>query len=286
MPTDFRERVRGAIEAGLSPDEALRALTLTPAKILGLDRVTGSVEPGKLANLVVTEGDLFASTGRIRHVFVEGTTLQHSRTRKPGTRWPGRPRRAGRCAMNYRLLQGERARRVLQWLVASARRTSRSANATILTVTKGTMQNGTVLIQNGKITAVGANVNIPAGTHVIDGTGKFVMPGIIDAHSHAALDARLNEGTESVTPEVKVEVRSDALSIYRAARGRRRPAATCCTAAPTRSAARRRIIKLRWGEPDDKTALQGCAAHREVRARRKPQAREQHPQPGRNAASR
>ena len=88
---DFRERVRGAIEAGLSPDEALRALTLTPAKILGLDRVTGSVEPGKLANLVVTEGDLFASSGRVRHVFVEG---QHFNVREPENQ--GRGGRGGR----------------------------------------------------------------------------------------------------------------------------------------------------------------------------------------------
>jgi len=71
-PADFRERVRNVVEAGLSPDEALRALTSTPARILGLERVLGSIEPGKLANLVVTEGDLFDRNGRIRHVFVEG----------------------------------------------------------------------------------------------------------------------------------------------------------------------------------------------------------------------
>jgi imidazolonepropionase-like amidohydrolase len=88
---DFRERVRGAIEAGLSADEALRALTLTPAKILGLDRVAGSIEPGKLANLVVTEGDLFASSGRIRHVFVEG---EHFSVREPENQ--GRGGRGGR----------------------------------------------------------------------------------------------------------------------------------------------------------------------------------------------
>ena len=91
--------------------------------------------------------------------------------------------------------------------------------ATILTATRGTIQNGTVLIQNGKITAVGTNVNIPAGTRVVDGTGKFVMPGIIDAHSHLGMDTGLNEGSESVTPEVKIEVRPDALNIYRALAG-------------------------------------------------------------------
>jgi imidazolonepropionase-like amidohydrolase len=71
-PADFRERVRSAIDAGLSADDALKALTITPAQLLGVDRVAGTIEAGKLANLVVTEGDLFDRAGRIRHVFVEG----------------------------------------------------------------------------------------------------------------------------------------------------------------------------------------------------------------------
>ena len=88
-------------------------------------------------------------------------------------------------------------------------------NATILTVTKGTIENGTVLVRNGKVAAVGKDVQIPQGVRVIDGTGKFVMPGIIDAHSHTSTDGGLNEGSESVTPEVVVQVRHDSPNIYR-----------------------------------------------------------------------
>src|SRR5262245_32178930 len=71
-------------------------------------------------------------------------------------------------------------------------------NATIITATKGTIANGTVVIRDGKIAAVGSNVSIPGGADVYDGTGKFVTPGIIDAHSHIANDA-INEGTTSVS---------------------------------------------------------------------------------------
>ena len=53
-------------------------------------------------------------------------------------------------------------------------------------------------MRDGKIAAVGANVQIPAGAQVIDGTGKFVSPGIIDAHSHIANDA-INEGATAVS---------------------------------------------------------------------------------------
>jgi imidazolonepropionase-like amidohydrolase len=71
-------------------------------------------------------------------------------------------------------------------------------NATIVTATRGTIANGTLVMRDGKIAAVGANVQVPAGATVIDGTGKFVSPGIIDAHSHIANDA-INEGQTAVS---------------------------------------------------------------------------------------
>jgi imidazolonepropionase-like amidohydrolase len=74
-------------------------------------------------------------------------------------------------------------------------------NATLLTVTRGTIGAGTIVLQNGKIAAIGANVNAPAGAEVIDGTGRFVSPGLIDAHSHIANDD-INEGGTSVSSMV------------------------------------------------------------------------------------
>ncbi len=71
----------------------------------------------------------------------------------------------------------------------------------ILTITRGTIENGTLIIQNGKITAVGKDVNIPNGIEVIDVTGKYIMPGIIDSHSHIAL-TDINEATDPVTPQI------------------------------------------------------------------------------------
>ncbi len=70
--SDLREMVRGAIEAGLDPDEALKATTTTPASLLGIGGAVGTVEKGKLANLIVTDGDLFAEDTHVLQVFVEG----------------------------------------------------------------------------------------------------------------------------------------------------------------------------------------------------------------------
>jgi imidazolonepropionase-like amidohydrolase len=55
--------------------------------------------------------------------------------------------------------------------------------ATIHTVTKGVIQNGTIILDNGKITAIGTNIAIPAGARIVDVTGKHIYPGLIDAYS-------------------------------------------------------------------------------------------------------
>jgi len=93
-------------------------------------------------------------------------------------------------------------------------------NGTVLTVTKGVKEKTDILIINGKISRIDNNIPVPAGTTVIDATGLFVMPGIIDAHSHIALDV-VNEATNPVTAEVNVGDALDPLdvSIYRALAG-------------------------------------------------------------------
>jgi hypothetical protein len=69
---DVLPKVRTAIEKGLSPEAALRALTLSAAEIYGVENRLGSLETGKIANLVVTEGDLFAEKPKLKMVFVDG----------------------------------------------------------------------------------------------------------------------------------------------------------------------------------------------------------------------
>jgi len=93
-------------------------------------------------------------------------------------------------------------------------------HATVLTVTKGNLENTDILVKEGKIAQIGKGLPAPAGVKVIDASGLTVMPGIIDAHSHQGIDA-VNEATNPVTAEVFV---GDALnpfdvSLYRALAG-------------------------------------------------------------------
>lgn len=78
-------------------------------------------------------------------------------------------------------------------------------NGTILTITHGTILNGSIYIKDGKIAAVGQKVEAPPTATVIDATGKYVMPGIIDSHSHLALDDDVNEATSPITPAMMME---------------------------------------------------------------------------------
>jgi imidazolonepropionase-like amidohydrolase len=75
-------------------------------------------------------------------------------------------------------------------------------NAIVMTVTHGKIQNGSVYVKDGKIVAVGQNVNAPSSATVIDAGGKYLTPGIIDSHSHIALDDDVNEATSPVTPQM------------------------------------------------------------------------------------
>ncbi len=86
-------------------------------------------------------------------------------------------------------------------------------DGTVITVTKGTIENCDVLLKDGKITAVGKNLSVPKNAVVIDAAGKYVMPGIIDTHSHIGVyswpgvpaHSDGNEATHPITPHVRAK---------------------------------------------------------------------------------
>jgi imidazolonepropionase-like amidohydrolase len=94
-------------------------------------------------------------------------------------------------------------------------------NATVMTVTHGNIKNGSVYIKDGKIAAVGEAVNAPASATVVDAGGKYLTPGIVDCHSHIALDDDVNEATSPVTPQMMMKDAFDYQdkAIYRALAG-------------------------------------------------------------------
>src|SRR4029077_19332378 len=132
-------------------------------------------------------------------------------------------------------------------------------NATILTVSHGTIAHGSVLIKDGKIAEVGASVKAPKDAQVIDAAGQFVIPGIIDCHSHIAVDGSVNEGSVSVSSIVNIAdvLNPDDIDIYRDLAGGV-TVANVLHGSANAIGGQTVVIKLRWGLPASKLPFEGA----------------------------
>ena len=117
----------------------------------------------------------------------------------------------------------------------------------------GILENADLLVVGGKVAAVGKNLAAPAGALEIDGRGKHVTPGILDAHSHTALDDSTNEGSNNVTAEVRIRdvLHPFDVAIYRELAGGT-TAALVLHGSANAIGGQSQIVKWRWGGgPDD-----------------------------------
>jgi len=131
-------------------------------------------------------------------------------------------------------------------------------NATIMTATHGTIPRGTILIRDGRIAEVGPDVVVPPDAQTIDAQGRWVTPGIIDEHSHSAIEA-VNEGTNSITAETRIRdvLREDAGTLYRQLAGGVTTIQVFHGSANT-IGGQSVVIKLRFGLPDDSLVFAGA----------------------------
>ncbi|HEY4878672.1 MAG TPA: amidohydrolase family protein [Candidatus Acidoferrales bacterium] len=154
---------------------------------------------------------------------------------------------------------------VFAWMVASPRAYAQNAptifiqNATIFTVTQGNIEHGGILIKDGKIAAVGTDLKAPEGAMIIDGTGQFVIPGIIDCHSHIAVDGSVNEGGPAVSSMANIAdvLNPDDISIYDDLAGGV-TVANVLHGSANPIGGQTIVIKLRWGKPASELPFQGA----------------------------
>jgi imidazolonepropionase-like amidohydrolase len=104
-PKDILPAVKKSIDAGLSPEAALRALTLSPAEIFGVAETLGSIENGKIANLVVTDGDLFDKKTKVKIVFVDGRKYEVREILRPSE--PPKGDMTGKWKLSFTTPQGQ-----------------------------------------------------------------------------------------------------------------------------------------------------------------------------------
>jgi imidazolonepropionase-like amidohydrolase len=124
---------------------------------------------------------------------------------------------------------------------------------------QGTLAGGTVLIRDGRIAAVGPDVDVPADARVIDAAGRYVIPGIIDAHSHTAIEENVNECTDVVTAEVRIADVLDPtdVNLYRQLAGGVTSANVLhgsCNPIGGQNA----VIKMRWGKRPEDLLFEGA----------------------------
>jgi imidazolonepropionase-like amidohydrolase len=132
-------------------------------------------------------------------------------------------------------------------------------NATILTVSHGTIEHGSILIKDGKIAEVATSIKAPKDAKIIDATGQFIMPGIIDCHSHIAVDGSVNEGSVSVSSMANIAevINPDDIDIYRDLAGGV-TAANVLHGSANSIGGQTEVIKLRWGQPAAKLPFEGA----------------------------
>ena len=124
---------------------------------------------------------------------------------------------------------------------------------------KGILENASVLVVEGRIQAVGADVMAPADAVLIDLAGRHLTPGIIDCHSHMATDGGVNEGTQAITAEVRIGdfIDSDDVTIYRQLAGGV-TAANILHGSANPIGGQNQVIKLRWGCLPEEMKLAGA----------------------------
>ena len=308
---DFPKNVRKFIAAGLTEDAAVEAATTGAARILKVDRQLGTLEVGKIANVVgVSDGTLFGPKSKVKYVFVDGKQAEIDAA-KPvataatkATEIPLPPGVTKEMALGMLKSQPdaaapylpagvtvEQAIAVLEGKTppappADGKKESDDApkappvtgtglipplppavasafvlrGATIWTAgPQGTLPNADIYIRDGKIVAVGAALKVPAGTAEIDAKGKQISPGMIDCHSHTAIDGGVNEGTNIVTAECRIEDVIDAedVNIYRQLAGGT-TAANLLHGSANAIGGQNAVVKWRWGKTPDEMRIAGA----------------------------
>lgn len=244
----FQENLRYVIEAGLSKEEALHALTIAPAEIFGLPQNLGTIEQGRYGNVALVEGEFADKKAKTKYVLAAGKIYDLT---KPEPEQKKGEEKSEEQSEEKQIAEGEEAKEKAEeaepseetaekkeakatiaadWAVETdADRVPQTKtggnvlikNATVLTMTRGTFEATSILIEDGIITEIGQNIDAPRGVTVIDGTGAWVLPGIIDCHSHMSISGGVNEATDSITAMCNIEdvVMGDDLTMHYAAAG-------------------------------------------------------------------
>jgi len=135
-------------------------------------------------------------------------------------------------------------------------------NTTIWTCgPQGILRDADMIVRQGKIEAIGIDLQVPAGAAIIDGSQFEISPGLIDCHSHMATDSGVNEGTQAVTAEVRIGdfINAEDVTLYRQLAGGL-TTANILHGSANPIGGQNQVIKLRWGHAYEDLKFQSAPA--------------------------
>ncbi|MCP4250600.1 MAG: amidohydrolase family protein [bacterium] len=226
-PEELLESLRLVIERGLPEDAAVAALSSHPAELFGMDKRLGRIGPGYSANLTIVTKPLGDKKAKVRWVIADGYKFDVDPKSEDKGEKKKKDDKAGDDA--DATADAEEEDHGPQWrceIEADRVPKTRTAGnvlirgATVIPVVGEPMPGASILVTDGRIEAVGPDAAAPDGVTVIEAGGWYVMPGIIDAHSHLSTYGA-NEGALAVTAEVRIQdvLRRRSASVYRALAG-------------------------------------------------------------------
>ena len=234
-PAEFWKNLRMVIERGLPEEAAVAALTTTPAELLGMKDQLGAIRRGRIADLTLMTKSISDEKARVKFVFVGGQKFEIELDKKDEEAGKDKPDehegsdQGGPAPIERKEVAEKDEDTGPAWAVEiKADRIPETQtggnvlirNATIIPVSSPRLDNASILVRNGKIEALGDIPVVPDGVTVIDGTGRFVIPGLVDCHSHLGIDGA-NEWAVAISAEVRIGdvVNPHSVGIYRALAG-------------------------------------------------------------------
>ena len=184
------------VRYGMKEEDALKAITLTPAEAVDLDHQIGSIEKGKDADLVFLSGEPFDMLTSVEKVVIDGKIEYQNEN-------------INKNSIDAAITEAKGKLILPEGLETSSK--IAIEGGTVFTMTGKPLNNGTVLIENGKIKKVGKNLSIPKGYKIINANEFVIMPGLISPRSHVGIgsnwrkQSHIDEISKPVVPALEVK---------------------------------------------------------------------------------